>query len=56
MWRELAPAARLHFPQQHPTGVWMAHKGCALVLPETWVDEIDGERVVFGVDGIVRRW
>ncbi|KAJ7320925.1 JmjC domain, hydroxylase-domain-containing protein [Mycena albidolilacea] len=57
MWRELAPAARLHFPQQRPTGVWMAHEGCAMVLPETWVDEIDGERVVFGVDGIVRgRW
>ncbi|KAJ7719601.1 JmjC domain, hydroxylase-domain-containing protein [Mycena olivaceomarginata] len=53
MWRELAPAARLHFPQQRPTGVWMAHEGCAMVLPETWVDEIDGERVVFGVDGIV---
>ncbi|KAF8137819.1 hypothetical protein K438DRAFT_1738342 [Mycena galopus ATCC 62051] len=74
-WRELAPAARVHFPQpagkngswiHFPSapgsaaggkGVWMAHESCALVLPETWVDEIDGERVVFGVDGIVRpRW
>ncbi|KAJ6452291.1 JmjC-domain-containing protein [Mycena sanguinolenta] len=84
-WRELAPAARVHFPLQGPgqagaatksgswiqfpsvpgsgatagggKGVWMAHERCALVLPETWVDEIEGERVVFGVDGIVRgRW
>lgn len=48
--------------------VWMAHEECANVVPETWVDEIevgevreDGtrakERVVFGVDGIVKdRW
>ncbi|KAJ7243881.1 hypothetical protein B0H12DRAFT_1129888 [Mycena haematopus] len=76
-WRELAPAARVHFPPRaekdnsgsyihFPStagstsggkGVWMAHESCALVLPETWVDDIDGERVVFGVDGIVRgRW
>jgi hypothetical protein len=26
---------------------------CCLVLPE-WVDELDDERVVFGVDGILR--
>ncbi|KAJ7743801.1 JmjC domain, hydroxylase-domain-containing protein [Mycena metata] len=47
-------------------GVWMAHEGCAMVLPETWVDEVvvsghggerRTERVVFGVDGIERaRW
>ncbi|KAF7361182.1 Specific transcriptional repressor [Mycena sanguinolenta] len=78
-WRELAPAARVHFPPQGlgnksgswihfagvpgaagttgGKGVWMAHERCAMVLPETWVDEITGERVVFGVDGIVRaRW
>ncbi|KAK7018512.1 specific transcriptional repressor [Favolaschia claudopus] len=73
-WRELAPAARIHFPSrvsvngsstQPPAaynsngtkGVWMAHESCAMVLPETWVDEVEGERVVFGVDGIVRgRW
>ncbi|TDL21606.1 JmjC-domain-containing protein [Rickenella mellea] len=43
--------------------VWMAHESCAVVVPETWVDEVDGpggdgkERVVFGVDGIVKdRW
>lgn len=47
--------------------VWRAHESCAEVVPETWVDDIevprpDGqgtmmERVVFGVDGIVRdRW
>jgi hypothetical protein len=47
---------------------WMAHEDCANVIPETWVDHIeignpreDGtrakEKVVFGVDGIVRdRW
>jgi hypothetical protein len=42
----------------------MAHEDCANVVPETWVDEIDvvdgtntTERVVFGVDGIVKdRW
>ncbi|KAJ7726252.1 JmjC-domain-containing protein [Mycena maculata] len=49
-WREVGPAARV-------AGVWMAHESCALVLPETWVDEVGGERIVFGVDGIVRgRW
>ncbi|PCH34711.1 hypothetical protein WOLCODRAFT_106433 [Wolfiporia cocos MD-104 SS10] len=47
---------------------WMAHELCARVIPETWVDEVDvgevlpdgtptKERVVFGVDGIVKdRW
>ncbi|KAF9005231.1 JmjC domain, hydroxylase-domain-containing protein [Cyathus striatus] len=41
---------------------WMAHEICANIVPETWVDEIDTEpaskeRVVFGVDGIVKdRW
>ncbi|KZT30281.1 JmjC-domain-containing protein [Neolentinus lepideus HHB14362 ss-1] len=45
---------------------WMAHESCAKVVPETWVDEVDidnangskgKERVVFGVDGIVKdRW
>ncbi|KAJ7761128.1 hypothetical protein B0H16DRAFT_560481 [Mycena metata] len=44
----------------------MAHEGCAMALPETWVDEVvvsgrggerRTERVVFGVDGIERaRW
>ncbi|KAI0776874.1 hypothetical protein BD413DRAFT_610467 [Trametes elegans] len=46
----------------------MAHAECASVVPETWVDEIEvgdpdengvrrRERVVFGVDGIVKdRW
>ncbi|THU98588.1 JmjC-domain-containing protein [Dendrothele bispora CBS 962.96] len=40
--------------------VWMAHEECANVVPETWVDEVDEDRkekVVFGVDGIVKdRW
>ncbi|KAJ7479900.1 JmjC-domain-containing protein [Mycena latifolia] len=54
-WRDISPAARMHFPGGKAS--WMAHEACALVLPETWVDEIAGERVVFGVDGIVRgRW
>ncbi|KAJ6623577.1 JmjC domain, hydroxylase-domain-containing protein [Mycena sp. CBHHK59/15] len=62
-WREVGPAARVHFPAiAGGKGVWMAHEACAIVLPETWVDEVDvpghgRERVVFGVDGIVRgRW
>ncbi|KAF5366194.1 hypothetical protein D9758_005697 [Tetrapyrgos nigripes] len=38
--------------------VWMAHEDCASIVPETWVDEGEnGEKVVFGVDGIVKdRW
>jgi hypothetical protein len=41
--------------------VWMAHEYCASIVPETWVDELEGhgvkEKVVFGVDGVVRdRW
>ncbi|KAJ7280431.1 JmjC-domain-containing protein, partial [Mycena rebaudengoi] len=64
-WREVGPAARIHFPARAGgKGVWMAHEACAMVLPETWVDEVPAvngsggtERVVFGVDGIVRgRW
>ena len=41
---------------------WMAHDHCANIVPETWVDDLDvvdggKEKVVFGVDGIVRdRW
>ncbi|KIJ67259.1 hypothetical protein HYDPIDRAFT_84235 [Hydnomerulius pinastri MD-312] len=47
---------------------WMAHDGCAKVVPETWIDEVevgdvlpDGSRAkesrVFGVDAIVKdRW
>ncbi|KAH9939681.1 uncharacterized protein BXZ73DRAFT_43542 [Epithele typhae] len=47
-------------------GTCMAHADCASIVPETWVDVLDGgelepdgekERVVFGVDGIVKdRW
>jgi JmjC domain, hydroxylase len=37
--------------------VWKAHETCAMTIPETWVDEIDGERRVFGVDAIIKdRW
>ncbi|KAJ7199590.1 JmjC-domain-containing protein [Mycena pura] len=58
MWREVCPAARMQHPAGSSSkGMWMAHETCANVLPETWVDEIAGERVVFGVDSIVRgRW
>lgn len=39
--------------------IWRARESCALIIPETWVDEVegaDGERkkVVFGVDAIVK--
>ncbi|OCB91045.1 JmjC-domain-containing protein [Sanghuangporus baumii] len=42
--------------------IWRAHEKCALLVPETWVDEETNEegemeKVVFGVDGIVKgRW
>ena len=42
--------------------LWRAHELCAKIVPETWVDEVEGEmgqmeRVVFGVDAIVKdRW
>ncbi|KAJ7186669.1 hypothetical protein C8R46DRAFT_277518 [Mycena filopes] len=67
-WRELGAATEVHYPSNAGgKGVWMAHEGCAVVLPETWVDEIvvggghgqerKTERVVFGVDGVERaRW
>lgn len=36
---------------------WGAHETCAMIVPETWVDEIDGEKRVFGIDAIVKdRW
>jgi hypothetical protein len=36
---------------------WMAHEHCAMVIPETWVDVVEGEKMVFGVDCIVKdRW
>ncbi|THH14745.1 hypothetical protein EW146_g5620, partial [Bondarzewia mesenterica] len=58
----------IHHAAYAETKVWMAHKHCADVVPETWIDEIevepmleDGSRakrkVVFGVDAIVKdRW
>ncbi|KAJ7769307.1 JmjC-domain-containing protein [Mycena metata] len=66
-WREIGGATAVHYPPSAGgKGVWMAHEGCAMVLPETWVDEVvvsghggerRTERVVFGVDGIERaRW
>lgn len=37
--------------------VWRAHEVCAMITPETWVDEIAGERRVFGIDAIDKdRW
>lgn len=36
---------------------WMAHETCAKIIPETWVDDIDGSKRVFGVDSIIKdRW
>ncbi|KZV82646.1 JmjC-domain-containing protein [Exidia glandulosa HHB12029] len=39
---------------------WRAHASCARVVPETWIDEVEGEeptKWVFGVDAIVKdRW
>ncbi|VDC01252.1 unnamed protein product, partial [Peniophora sp. CBMAI 1063] len=40
---------------------WMAHEGCAMVIPETYVDTVGGleggEKMVFGIDAIVKdRW
>ncbi|KAJ7443228.1 hypothetical protein B0H11DRAFT_2251060 [Mycena galericulata] len=44
-------------PRRQRQLAWMAYEACAHALPETWVDEVQGERLVFGVDGIVRgRW
>lgn len=43
--------------QGHDVRIWRAHELCAKVIPETWIDEYNGERVVFGVDGIDKdRW
>lgn len=42
--------------------VWMAHELCARIIPETWVDEVEGpdgqkSKMVFGVNAIVKdRW
>ncbi|KAG8950587.1 hypothetical protein FRC00_007627 [Tulasnella sp. 408] len=37
--------------------VWRAHENCARVIPDTWVDEVNGEKLVFGVDVIDKdRW
>jgi hypothetical protein len=49
----------VHDPPRNPHGAWRAHRACARVVPEMWVDEVvrpDGGRegVVFGVDGIVK--
>jgi hypothetical protein len=36
---------------------WQAHEECAKIVPETWVDEVDGQKFVFGVDAIPKdRW
>ncbi|KAG8931016.1 hypothetical protein FRC02_003334 [Tulasnella sp. 418] len=36
---------------------WQAHEQCARAVPETWVEEVDGQKMVFGVDAIVKdRW
>ena len=36
---------------------WQAHEECAKIVPETWVDEVDGQKFVFGVDAVPKdRW
>lgn len=56
------PPRSLLKPLGDADGVLRAHKSCADVIPETWVDEVpitdnSSERVIFGVDGIVKdRW
>ena len=36
---------------------WQAHEDCAKIVPETWVDEVDGQKFVFGVDAVPKdRW
>ena len=61
------PPAWWYDPTNAAAGPCMAHEDCALIVPETWVDEVEAnleepdgqrkERVVFGVDGIVKdRW
>ena len=44
--------------------IWQAHESCALIIPETWVDQVcdngdddEAVKMVFGVDAIVKdRW
>jgi hypothetical protein len=44
-------------PMLNGQEAWKAHETCAMIVPETWVDEIDGEKRVFGVDAIIKdRW
>ena len=39
------------------TPQWQAHGECAKIVPETWVDDVDGQDFVFGVDAIPKdRW
>ncbi|KAI0315423.1 JmjC domain, hydroxylase-domain-containing protein [Amylostereum chailletii] len=60
---------RTQNPAYNDVKEWMAHEHCASVVPETWVDEVEGPGVlledgsivkqmaVFGVDAIVKdRW
>ena len=36
---------------------WQAHEECAKIVPETWVDEVDGQKFIFGVDAVPKdRW
>jgi hypothetical protein len=36
---------------------WQAHEECAKIVPETWVDEVNGHKFVFGVDAVPKdRW
>lgn len=55
-WSGAKPAAKCD-ESGNEVGGWLAHEHCARAIPETWVDMVDGRRMVFGVDGIVKdRW
>ena len=51
------PAANMAAGTRPGKGGWKAHRRCAKIVPETWVDEDEGSVWVYGVDAIVRdRW
>ncbi|KAH8827175.1 JmjC-domain-containing protein [Flagelloscypha sp. PMI_526] len=61
-WKELLEIERNLIVDKEGWTVWNAHEECAMVLQETWIEEVEGEdgkreRMVFGVDDIPRdRW
>lgn len=53
-----APAANIAAGTRPGKEGWKAHRRCAKIVPETWVDEDEqGQECIYGVDAIVRdRW